>query len=245
MLPAHTSAPSHSHCCACKPTLLRAKWPTSQGAGRLTEAASLPENPPRRLSHSLRERKKEHTRKKVKLSDVSKTCRTPVRFTARLTSSPHSCTPHHQWELCASALEHEHRAAPMWKAPFFRYSPEPKYATSTYCKGIQNMTKKIVQMLSICRKQMLSSLASLWQTSNSIQKIQHSQSGLTTMLPDMSLCFSCTFHVFPHAVLLPIIYDWSAPSLPFSISFNLCNSDLQWLIINTKMYMCVNKFGRI
>lgn len=105
--------------------------------------------------------------------------------------------------------------------------------------------KKMVQMLSICGKQMLSSLASLWQTYNSIQKIQHSQSGLTTMLPDMSLCFSCTFHVFPHAVLLPIIYDWSAPSLPFSISFNLCNSDLQWLIINTKMYMCVNKFGRI
>lgn len=64
MLPAHTSAPSHSHCCARKPTLLRVKWPTSQGAGRLTEAASLPENPPRRLSHSLRERKKEHTRKK-------------------------------------------------------------------------------------------------------------------------------------------------------------------------------------
>lgn len=131
------------------------------------------------------------------------------------------------------------------KHHFFRYGRELKYAASTYCKGIQNMTKKIVQMLSICRKQMLSSLTALWQTSNSIQKIQHSQSGLTTMLPDMSLCFSCTFHVFPHAVLLPIIYDWSAPSLPFSILFNLCNSDLQWLIINTKMYMCVNKFGRI
>ena len=129
------------------------------------------------------------------------------------------------------------------KHHFFPYGRELKYATSTYCKGIQNMTKKIVQMLSTCRKQMLSSLTALWQTSNFIQKIQHSQSGLMTMLPDMSLCFSCTFHVFPHAVLLPIIYDWSAPSLPFSILFNLCNSDLQWLIINTKMYMCVNKFG--
>lgn len=120
-----------------------------------------------------------------------------------------------------------------------------KYKTSICCKSIQNMTEKIVQMFSSCIKQTFSSLTFLWQSYNSIQKIQHSLSGLTTMLPDMSLCFSCTFHVFPHAVLLPIIYDWSAPRLPFSISFNLCNSDLQWLIINTKMYMCVNKFWRI
>lgn len=176
-----------------------------------------------------------------------KTCALPlVGFMARLTSSPHSCDSSAINRSCVhQAGEPEHRAGRMWKAPFFRYGRELKYATSTYCKGIQNMTKKIVQMLSICRKQMLSSLTSLWQTYNSIQKIQHSQSGLTTMLPDMSLCFSCTFHVFPHAVLLPIIYDWSAPSLPFSILFNLCNSDLQWLIINTKMYMCVNKLGRI
>lgn len=186
----------------------------------------------------------------VKTVVFCRTCALPlIHFLARLTSSPHSCDSSTINRSCVHQPgEPEHRAAPMWKAPFFPVpaaNPSMQLARTVKAFKIWQKKKKIVQMLSICGKQMLSSLTALWQTSNSIQKIQHSQSGLTTMLPDMSLCFSCTFHVFPHAVLLPIIYDWSAPRLPFSILFNLCNSDLQWLIINTKMYMCVNKFGRI
>lgn len=182
-----------------------------------------------------------------------KTCAlSRMHFLARLTSWPHSC---HSSAINRSCVhqpgEPKDQAAPMSKAGFFLLLLQQQtevckqHILERHSKYDQKKKKggkrkkKLIQMLSICRKQMLSSLTALWQTSNSIQKIQHSQSGLMTMLPDMSLCFSCTFHVFPHAVLLPIIYDWSAPSLPLSILFNLCNSDLQWLIINTKKRTCV------
>lgn len=169
-----------------------------------------------------------------------------IYFLAHLTSSPHSCDSTINRGYVHQPREPQHQGSPYVKINFFffvmaeNWSMQPAHTE----KAFKIWQKNCLNAFSL-KKQTLSSLTGLWQTSNSSQKIQHSQSGLTTMLPDMSLCFSCTFHVFPHAVLLPIIYDWSAPSLPFSILFNLCNSDLQWLIINTKMYMCVNKFGRI